>query len=133
MGKKYKVELTEDQMRVVQKCTELYVRCMLGQPHDLADELTFGTVTFPEDEDEKGKVIDRTLYKKNAIYEMLRAVFRVAFPNGYGTPDEKTEDCMIAECIWDAVRFARGKSRWSEPFQIGGEPVPKIEVIDDGE
>ena len=59
----------------------------------------------------------------------MKAVFRIAFePTGY--LDKKSEDMMIAECIWDAVRFARGCSRWDRPFHIGPEPVPEIEVIE---
>lgn len=131
MPKKYRIELTEEQMRVLEKCTELYMRCTLGQPWMLAEEITFNAVKFPEDEELKQKVFDRTLHKRDAIYEMLSAIFRIAFSNGYGTPMEKTEDCMIAECIWDSTRFARGTSRWDHPLQIGSEPSPKIEVIED--
>lgn len=131
MPKKYKIELTEEQMRVLEKCTEMYMRCCLGQPWMLAEEITLNAVTLPDDEEASQKVFDRTLHKRDAIYEMLTAIFRIAFSNGYGTPTEKTEDCMIAECIWDSLRFARGTSRWDSPFQIGSEPCPRIEVMEE--
>jgi hypothetical protein len=64
----------------------------------------------------------------------MKAVFRIAFQsNGYGVVDEKTPEMLISECLWDSIRYARGLSRWDRPYQIGSEPIPKIEVIENGE
>lgn len=130
MCKRYKITLTDKQMRVVQKCTEFYFRIMLGQAMDLADELAFFGVDL-SDENIKDKVFDKCLVRKDMLYAILSGVFRAAFENSYGTPETKSEDMMIAECIWDAIRFARGQSRWDRVMQIGSEPVPKIEVVED--
>lgn len=130
MCKRYKIILTEEQMRVVQKCTEFYFRIMLGQAMDLADELAFFGVDL-SDKNIKDKVFDKCIVKKDMLYHILNGVFRAAFDNGFGTPEAKSEDMMIAECIWDAIQFARGQSRWDRVLQTGPEPVPKIEVIED--
>ena len=129
---KYRIELTEEQMRVMEHCTESWMRLMMGQVRELADDLAFyDTYKFKDREDFK-EIHSRACDKRDAIYEILMAVMRIAFSrSGYGVPDEKSEDCMIAECMWDAIRFARGTSRWNKPFQIGDEPTPKIEVIED--
>ena len=128
---RYRIELTEDQMRVLEHCTESWMRLMMGQVMELADDLAFyDTYKFKDREDFK-EIHSRDCDKRNAIYEVLNAVMRIAFSCGYGVPDEKSEDCMIAECMWDAIRYARGTSRWNKPFQIGDEPTPKIEVIED--
>lgn len=128
MAKKYKITLTEEQMRIVQKCTEFYMRTMWGQSSHFTDELLEQVVGTAKHDD---KNFDRYIWTKNAVNEIMVSVFRIAFNSYYGVPEEKTEDSMIAECLWDSVRFARGLSRWDSPFQIGGEPCPKIEVIDD--
>ena len=127
--KKYKIELTEPQMRVVEKCTELYMRLMMGQTRDLSDELAFYNIG--KHRDNFHEIHSRACDRRDAIQEVLCAVMRIAFPSPYHVPEYKTEDGMIAECIWDAVRCARENSRWLRPFQIGSEPVPKIEVMEE--
>ena len=128
---KYRIELTEDQMRVLEHCTESWMRLMMGQVMELADDLAFyDTYKFKDREDFK-EIHSRACDKRDVIYEILSSVMRIAFGRSYGVPDEKSEDCMIAECMWDAIRFVRGTSRWDKPFQIGDEPTPKIEVIED--
>lgn len=128
---KYRIELTEEQMRVLEHCTESWMRLMMGQVRELADNLAFyDTYKFKDREDFK-EIHSRACDKRDVIYEILSSVMRIAFGRSYGVPDEKSEDCMIAECMWDAIRYARGTSRWDKPFQIGSEPTPKIEVIED--
>lgn len=122
---KYRIELTEEQMRVLEDCCNQYMRILMGQTSDLANLLTEHLC------DAEKLAFERYITKRNAIYEILNSVMRIAFPSMYGVPDEKSEDCMIAECMWDAIRYARGTSRWDKPFQIGDEPTPKIEVIED--
>ena len=127
---KYRIELTEEQMRVLEHCTESWMRLMMGQVRELADDLAFyDTYKFKDREDFK-EIHSRACDKRDAIYEVLNAVMRIAFSCGYGVPDEKSEDCMIAECMWDAVRVARGTSIWPDVLPIGSEPVPKIETIE---
>lgn len=130
MCKRYKITLTEEQMRIVEKCTEFYFRLMLGQPRDLADELAFYGADLSPENPNHDKIFDRCIIKRDMIYDTLCGIYRGVFDNGYGVPEEKSEDMMMAECIWDAIRFARGKSRWGSPLAIGKEPIPKIEVIE---
>lgn len=128
MAKKYKITLTEEQMRIVQKCTEFYMRTMMGQSIYFTDELLEQAVGTAKHD---GKNFNRYIWKKDAVNEIMGSVFRIAFDSYYGVPGEKTEDSMIAECLWDSIRCVRGLSRWGSPFQIGSEPCPEIEVIDD--
>lgn len=132
MGKKYKVELTEDQMRVIQNCVETMMRIEMGQVDMLAERLAEYNVDFSQDNPNHEKIFDQYIAKRDAISEVLEAAVRIAF-SSYGVPEKKDDDTLIAECIWDSIKFARGLSRWGAVFPIGKEPVPKIEVIDDGE
>ena len=128
---KYRIELTDQQIRVVEKCTELYMRLMMGQTRDLSDELAFYNISKYRDDENFHYIHSRACDRRDAIQEVLCAAMRIAFHAPYHVPENKTEDGMIAECIWDAVRCARGTSRWDSPFQIGNEPVPKIEVMEE--
>lgn len=120
----YTITLTEEQMRVTQNALEEYFRLRMGQDMEFSNEMAMlnaGDISG----DEHCKEFDAFIHRRDHLRELMRAFFRIAFePTGY--LDEKTDDMMIAECIWDAVRFARGQSRWDRPFVIGSEPVPKI-------
>lgn len=122
--KKYRITLTEKQMQVVEHYLESYFRLMIGQDLMLSEDMCSMGV------DLKQEGFDAYMVKRDHVREIMKSVFHIAY--GYfGVPEEKSEDEMIAECIWDAIRFARGTSRWNQPFHIGSEPVPEIEVIEE--
>jgi len=120
---KYKIELTEEQMRVAEKAIETYMRLLMGQTYEFANELA--EINYPMNEN-----FGLYITTRDHIEEVMKAVFRVAF-GSTGCPTHKTDDGEIAECMWDAIRFARGRSRWDSPFPIGSEPSPKVEKIDE--
>ena len=125
---KYRIELTEEQMRVLERSTELFMRLGIGQTWDLADMLCEGILKdYDKDKPESKVIFERYLIKRNAIREVLYSEMRIAY-SPYSYPKFKTEDGMIAECIWDAIRCARGTSSYGIPMKIGSEPIPKIEV-----
>lgn len=128
---KYRIELTEQQMRVLENCTNLYMRVLMGQTYDLTDVLCEGMLDHYDKDSPNSKIIyERYATKRDAIREVLESAMRIVFER-HGVPIEKTEDGMIAECIWDAIRVARGTSRYGQVLPIGSEPVPKIEVEGD--
>ena len=130
---KYMIELTENQMRVLEECCNLWMRLSMGQTWDLADMLCEGMLDHYDRNDPESKIIfERYITKRNAIREILGSATRIAF-GAYGTPTEKTKDGMICECIWDAIRVARGTSIYGQVLPIGDEPVPKIEKKDSDE
>ena len=125
---KYRIELTAEQMRVLEACCNLWMRLSMGQTWDLADMLCEG-ILKGYDKDKPGSEIlfERYITKRDAIREVLASAIRIAY-DPFAGPKTKTEDGMIAECIWDAIRCARGTSSYGTPMQIGSEPIPKIEV-----
>lgn len=124
---KYKLTLTEEQMRVTQKALEEYFRLRMGQAWDFSDEMAQTGIDLSSKNPEHKKLFDRFITKRDALREIMGAFFRVAFPNGYS--EGKSEDSMIAECIWDAIRTERGQNNWGSAMQIGKEPLPDIEKI----
>ena len=126
---KYRIELTEQQMRVLENCTNLYMRVLMGQTWDLADFLCERMLNHYDKDSPNSEIIfERYIAMRYAIIEVLGSAMRIANDTWHGNPVEKTEDGMIAECIWDAIRVARGTSRYGQVLPIGSEPVPKIEV-----
>ena len=122
---KYTIELTEKQLSIVQNAVEEWFRLRMGQDMDFCNDLAKMGKDLSPDNPQHERLFDLYLARRDHMQALMRAFFRIAFePHGYLT--EKTEDMLIAETIWDAIRFARGHSRWDRPFAIGSEPVPKI-------
>lgn len=121
---KYLIELTEEQMRVTEKALNMYMRLLMGQDYDFSDEI----VEVENDWKQNKDLFDRAMMKRDDVRDVMQAVFKIAF-GSTGVPNHKTIDMEIAECLWDSIRFARGRSRWDSPFHIGPEPCPKIEKV----
>ena len=128
--KTYTITLTEPQMRVTQAALEEYFRLRMGQDMDFSEDMAMIGRDLSPDNPNHDRIFSNCMYRRDHLREIMRIFFRIAFePTGY--LERKTDDMMIAECIWDAMRFARGISRWDKPFAIGPEPVPKITVTED--
>ena len=125
--KKYTIELTENQVRVIQNALEEYFRLRMGQDIEFCMNMAMLNADLSPDNPHHELIFDRYIQRRNHMEEVMRAFFRIAFePTGY--LKEKTDDMLIAECIWDAIRCERGLSRWEQPLHTGSEPVPNIEV-----
>ena len=125
--KKYTIELTENQVRVIQNSLEEYFRLRMGQDTEFCTDMAELNADLSPDNPHHELIFDRYIQRRDHMEEVMRAFFRIAFePTGY--LKEKTDDMLIAECIWDSIRCVRGLSRWGQPLSIGSEPVPKIEV-----
>lgn len=125
--KKYTIELTENQVKVIQNALEEYFRLRMGQYTEFCTDMAELNVDLSPDNPHHELIFDRYIQRRDHMEEAMRAFFRIAFePTGY--LKEKTDDMLIAECIWDAIRCARGLSNWGSPLHTGSEPVPKIEI-----
>ena len=124
----YKVTLTEKQMRVTQVALEEFFRLRMGQSFDFCDDMAMSDTDLSNDNPEHERLFDRFIERRDALQQVMKAFFGIAFPLGYLSA--KTDDMMVAECIWDAIRTARGCNHWGSAMQIGSEPSPKIEGED---
>ena len=129
---KYKIELTAEQMRVVMIALEEYFRLRLGQTFDFASDIAGIGIDLSPDNPKHDRLFDEYLRSRGWIENIMKGIYHTIW-SPYGVPQEKTEDMMIAECIWDAIRFALGKSIWYDTYQIGSEPSPKIKRVGDVE
>lgn len=125
--KKYTIELTENQVRVIQNALEEYFRLRMWQYTEFCTDMAELNADLSPDNPNHELIFDEYIQRRNHMKEVMRAFFRIAFePTGY--LKEKTDDMLIAECIWDAIRCERGLSRWEQPLYTGSDPVPKIKV-----
>ena len=125
--KKYTIELTENQVGVIQNALEEYFRLRMGQSSEFCMGMAELNADLSPDNPHHELIFDRYIQRRDHMEEVMRAFFRIAFePTGY--LKEKTDDMLIAECIWDAIRCVRGLSNWGSPLQTGSESVPKIKV-----
>lgn len=133
---RYRLELNETQLMVLQNATEEYFRIRMNQWQDLADSLAFHGTT-PE---ARKSQFDFLLEKRDHIHEIFKCVGRIVWPNYMS---ERQEDVNIASDIWSVIRHARYVQRVREgaeeqpwctsaqmPLQMGPEPLPICEVID---
>lgn len=128
MAKKVTIEMSETQARLILAAVEEWFRLRLGQHSELENGLAF--LGYNHKEAKEGE-FDRRIIKRDAISEILKAVFRIVFPD-YGIPQEKTPEVQIAGDIWSQLRWELSdKEPWaSTPFQLGTEPMVKVTVED---
>lgn len=126
MTTKYTIELTEKQLAIVQNALEEWFRLRMGQDMDFCDDLARMNTDLSMDNPNHERIFDNYISRRDHMRVVMKAFFCIAFePNGHLI--EKTEEMLVAETIWDAIRCARGQSRWGQPLVLGGEPCPKIE------
>lgn len=130
MSKKYRITLTEEQMGIAEKYIETTMRLFMGQGWMFADELAGLNCDLSPENPYHRAIFNEYIHRRDHIKEIMKAVFAIAFePRGY--LENKTDEMLEAETIWDAIRTARGASIWGKAYQMGQEPIPGIEVIED--
>lgn len=123
---KYNIEVTEEQLRILKKCCEIYFRLMMGQPSDFADEIVRSQIDISAQNPNHEDDFDHYLITRNHVEEVLNTIFRIVF-NGYTHPTNKTEDVLVAQDLWDAFREIFFPS-W-KAIQLSRQPLPKITSI----
>ena len=129
MSKKYRITLTEEQMRVTEKILEMSIRLLMGQDWMFSDEVTMLNADMSPDNPNHNRIFDAYIKRRDHVRDVMKAVYSIAFePTGY--LGEKSEDMLEAETIWDAIRTVRGHNRWGKAYQSGKEPIPDIEEVE---
>ena len=131
---KYRLDLTEAQLRVVNAALEEFFRLPLNQWGRLAERLAFKGVDL-KDEKTRERSFDRCIAAKDAAQEVFKAAGRILWQ--HGTP-QKDDEQLIAEDIWQVIRHqlyldSGSTDSWRvdarEPLLLGPEPPAKIERI----
>lgn len=129
--RKYRLELTEAQLRVVNAALEEFFRLPLNQWDRLAERLAFKGVDL-QDEKTRERNFGRCIAAKDAAQEVFKAAGRILWQ--HGTP-KKDDEQLIAEDIWQVIRHqmyldSGSTDTWRvdarEAIQWGPEPLAKI-------
>lgn len=131
----YKLTLTDNQLRVVQKALEAWERMSMGQFWEFAEEIAaIGTDMNPDHPDHE-RIFDDYIDRRDKARELFDQAFREAQP--YSQP--KTDDMLVAEDIWMTIRHIRWKDRPEpKPLFVNAscpvrasslEPLPVVEKI----
>ena len=124
---RYRIELTEKQMRVLRKYVELTMRLFMGQSWDFCDEIAMLNCDLSPENPKHERIFDSFIGRRDHLREIMNCFFRIAFePKGY--LEQKNEETLIAEDIWEAIRVATGLC--NSPLYLSKEPIPKIEKVE---
>lgn len=99
MGQKYRLTLTENQLRVINAALEEYFRAALNQWDMLADRLAFRGFNYQNHTDTE---FDRRLVKRDAARHTLDAAGEILM-NRFDNP--KQPDEMTAIDMWRILRW----------------------------
>jgi hypothetical protein len=136
-AEKYTLTLTYNQVIVVRDALEEYFRVPMNQWSDLAERLAFRGIG----KETKAKNFDRLITERDLANDLFKAIGRVI--NDQYNTNARDEDENIAVDIWHVIKHELWKQRddkttmmWSvdadEPFAMSGEPLPVMEVTNDG-
>lgn len=135
MGKKYILEMNENQTRLVKTALEEYFRIRMGQWRDLAESLAIKNIDLSADNPHHKEIFERYLSKRDAGEKVLKCAGEILMGSPYGNP--KSEDQLLAEDIWQVIRHELWMDRpdkddWCvdarEPMQVSQEPLPEMRI-----
>lgn len=136
MGKKYKLVLTENQLRVINAALEEYFRAAFGQWDVLANRLAFRGYDRKPD---MGTELDRRIVKRNAARHTLDAAGEILLSGSDCTGNRdliRTEDEKIASDMWRILRFelqpeSFKREIYRDTYHESDEPPIKVEELSD--
>ena len=132
---KYKLELTENQLKVVKSALEDYFRQRMGQFFELPDDIAFDGYDRNKHDNIDFK---ERIARRDAGKSLLESAYKLMRPE-WNLP--KMQNCMIAEDMWRVIRYAlwmqrpekeRAQIPWcvdgDKPIKISDEPMIKVEA-----
>lgn len=131
--RKYKIELTEKQCKVVMAAIEEYFRISLNQWEDLSRRLGSMNAHISKDNPNRDRIFDLYIQRKNIIHKILMAVGSIVWSSG---EVEQNDDSKIAQDIWAVIRhrlyvddgMVNPLCVVADPvLGIGPEPLPNME------
>lgn len=133
---KYTLEISEEQAEIIKIALEEYFRLRLNQWFDFATNIALCGYEYDKSAPDNDRKFDDYINRRNESQELFEKAFRTAQPNY----QMKTDEMMIAEDIWQAIRHKLYLDRgadpngWSvdarEPIKLSDETLPKMEVFD---
>lgn len=137
---KYILEITEKQAEIIKIALEEYFRLRMNQTWEFADDICFEGFEYANHtkEDFNERIERRDMFR-DEFEKLLNTVHPLQFRGGKFR--EQTIEMRRAQDIWQVIRHRLWKDRHGdkddlcvdarEPMCMTGEPLPKIEVIEE--
>ena len=143
--KKYRITLTEKQMRIIQDVCELRVRIDLCQDYELSEILaTMNDLDLSIDNPNHKKIFDAYIDRREHLKAVINCMYEIANPWSLRTSSLRKRDKTSLECetLWVSIRHKLWENNPNKdeigyvvdsnaPMQMGGEPIPEIEVLNE--
>lgn len=134
VGKKYRLTLTEKQLRVINAALEEYFRAAFNQWDVLANRMAFRGFNSKH---HTGTEFDRRIVKRNAARHTLDAAGAILLSGSdcAGNRDlTKTEDEKIASDMWRILRWelqpeSLKREIYRDTYHESNEPPIKVEAV----
>ena len=136
---KYILEISEKQAEIIKIALEEYCRLRLNQTWDFADDICFEGFDY---ENHINKEFDERIMQRNMFQDELEKLLNTVHPLQFRGNKfrEQTIEMRRAQDIWQVIRHRLWKDRhgdkndWCvdsrEPMCMTGEPLPKMERVD---
>lgn len=134
---KYRIEVSEKQLKLIMRALERYFRLNMGQFFDYVDDIAFEGFEYNKSNPDNGRMFNERIDRRNKAQELFDKAFRVACP----LPTEKSEDTNRAIDIFTTFRYNLWK--WkpepkahdtvdsNRPLPFVNEELPTIERCED--
>lgn len=135
----YRIELTEEQAEIIKIALEEYFRLRMNQIWDFSDDICFEDLRKDHTKEEFNKCIENRDMFREELEKLLNKVRPLHFRGGKFR--EQTIEMLQAQDIWQVIRhrlwkdWHGDKGDWCvdsrEPMCITGEPLPKMERVEE--
>lgn len=123
--RKYTVELTKNQLKLIWKALESFERVRMGQFNDLADDIAFANYVYDKNIPGNTDDFNTRILRRNKSEDLFNVAFFAARP----VSTNKTEEMLIAEDMWMQIRSELNMDEWRKPLWNGKEPPMKISEV----
>ena len=127
-GKRYELLVSENQLRIIRVALEEYFRLRMGQTFDFCTEMAGINFDLSPEKPNHRKLFDEYLMRRDHLEAVFRTFYWIAYGPQYYL-EKKTDDMLIAEDIWDAIRCAIGISKFKAPLHVSKEGLPEIREV----
>ena len=118
----YVLELSESQLKLVNKAIEGYFRLHMGQFFDYVTEIAEANVVLDRGDPEYNRKIDSLLSRRDSAIEM----FKLAYAEAHPSIQSKTPEIQRLIDIWAQIRYQLWKDLPAEQKGMGVDSYPPI-------
>ena len=124
---RYRLEVSEEQLKVINTALESYFRTHMGQFFDFTDEIAFRNFTYKAGDAETHDEFDMRINRRNKAQEEFDKAYMIACPQiGY-----KTDDEMRAIDIHNTIRHFLWERRPEPKSHDTNESYSVIPMMDE--